>query len=223
LNGARRLLDIVVGSFALVLLSPFLALISLLVRSTSGAPVLYRGQRVGKDGRVFDLLKFRTMVTDKTGAAPRITRSGDIRVTPVGRWLRRWKLDELPQLVNVVIGEMSLVGPRPEDPRYVAHYNEEQREVLSVAPGLTSPASVLYVQEESLLAGPDWEQTYVTSILPEKLRLELDYLRRRTLGSDIGVLLATARSIVLGGGKGKRKRKRANGGPDSGSEADVKD
>ena len=117
--------------FALVLLSPFLVLIALLVRSTSGAPVLYRGPRVGKGGRVFPLLKFRTMVSDTTGAAPRITRSGDPRVTPTGRWLRRWKLDELPQLVNVVRGEMSLVGPRPEDPRYVAHYTDEQREVLT--------------------------------------------------------------------------------------------
>src|SRR5262249_52944955 len=125
-------------------------------------------------------------------AGPGVTGAGDARVTPVGRVLRRYKIDELPQLWNVLVGDMSLVGPRPEDPRYVAHYTAEQRELLAVRPGLTSAVSVQYADEEALLSGPDAESRYLSEVLPEKLRLELEYQKRRTLGSALAVLAATA-------------------------------
>ena len=126
---------------------------------------------------------------DKQG--PEITTARDLRITKVGLWLRRFKLDVLPQLWNVLKGEMSLVGPRPEDPRYVAHYTPEQRQVLAVRPGITGTASLAYRREERLLHGADWESRYLNEIMPAKLALELDYLRRRTLWTDVGLILRT--------------------------------
>src|SRR5262249_41340438 len=151
--------------------------------------VLYRGERVGRDGRLFRLYKFRSMRVGEAG--PAITRAADARVTRVGALLRRTKLDELPQLLNVLAGHMSLVGPRPEAPRYVAMYSAEQRRILSARPGITSPASLLYRGEEAQLVGDDWERLYVEEIMPAKLRIDLEYLDRRTLGSDLGVIIAT--------------------------------
>ena len=127
---------------------------------------------------------------ERPGAA--ITRADDPRITLIGRWLRRTKLDELPQFVNVVRGEMSVVGPRPEDPRFVAHYTAEQREVLRVLPGITSAASLKYRDEERLLVRDDWEDYYRAVVMPDKLRIELEYLKRRTFWSDLGILCATA-------------------------------
>ncbi|MFZ1551113.1 MAG: sugar transferase, partial [Anaerolineae bacterium] len=129
--------------------------------------------RVGQDGRPFRLYKFRSMIVGTDRQGPGITATGDPRITRVGRFLRRAKLDELPQLINVLLGDMSLVGPRPEDPRYVAFYTPEQRRVLSVHPGITSPASLAYRHEEQLLAGEDWETHYRTRVLPAKLALDL--------------------------------------------------
>jgi lipopolysaccharide/colanic/teichoic acid biosynthesis glycosyltransferase len=135
------------------------------------------------------------MVVDADRTGPGITTNGDGRITPIGRWLRRTKLDELPQLINVAMGEMSLVGPRPEDPRYVAMYTEEQKRVLCLRPGLTSCASLAYRQEEQMLCGPDWETTYCTQIMPTKLALDLDYLARRNVWSDLGLIFRTMVSI----------------------------
>ena len=192
---ATRLLDVSVSAVALVLASPLLALIAAGIKLSSPGPVLYRAQRVGKGGSIFTLYKFRTMVGDgRTG--PAITRKDDPRVTPFGRFLRRTKLDELPQLVNTLHGTMGLVGPRPEDPGYVRFYSTEERRVLDVKPGITSPATVLHRDEESMLTGPDWEHTYRDKILPEKLRIELDYLSRRTLLGDIRILARTAAAIL---------------------------
>lgn len=194
-----RLFDILVSALGLLVLSPFLIAIAIAVRVTSRGPVIYRAKRVGRDGRLFDLYKFRSMVVSEGG--PGITRSGDPRVTPLGRVLRGYKLDELPQLVNVFRGEMSLVGPRPEDPKYTAMYDEEQRKVLAVRPGITSAASLKYRDEESHLVGADWEEQYVKRIMPEKLSLDLEYLRRRTFFSDLGLILQTARAIFRRGGR----------------------
>ncbi len=191
----QRALDLAVSIPLLVLCSPLFVLVAALVKVTSRGPVLYRAERVGQVGRTFRLLKFRSMRVGADLGGPGITRAGDPRVTPVGRLLRRLKLDELPQLVNVLRGELSLVGPRPEDPRYVDRYTPEQRQVLSVRPGITSMASVRYRNEESMLAGPDWEATYLSVLMPNKLNIELDYLKRRSLMSDLRVIWKTFLSL----------------------------
>jgi lipopolysaccharide/colanic/teichoic acid biosynthesis glycosyltransferase len=135
------------------------------------------------------------MVAGAAMLGPGITTASDVRVTRVGHLLRRFKLDELPQLLNVLWGEMSLVGPRPEDPRYVAVYTPEQRRVLAVRPGITSPASLRFRYEEQLLSGPAWENTYVSSILPQKLALELEYLARRRFWTDVALIAQTALAV----------------------------
>ena len=163
------------------------------MKVSSAGPVFHRGERIGRRGKPFTLYKFRSMRVGDSG--PAITRAGDPRVTAVGRFLRRTKLDELPQLINIAIGDMSLVGPRPEAPRYVAMYDEEQRRILSVRPGLTSPASLAFRSEEEQLVGPDWERLYVETIMPAKLRIDLEYIGRRTLASDLRVIARTVAAL----------------------------
>ncbi len=187
-----RLLDVSVSLLGLIVLSPVLLMLALVVKCSSPGPVLYRGQRVGKDGRLFDIYKFRTMVMATGDRGPRVTGSGDERVTRIGRFLRRTKVDELPQLFNILNGDMSLVGPRPEDPHYVKFYSVQQRQVLRVKPGITSPATVLHRHEEQMITGPDWEETYRNEILPVKLQIELNYLAGRTFSSDLLILAQTA-------------------------------
>ncbi|MEA2338594.1 MAG: hypothetical protein QOE82_2601, partial [Thermoanaerobaculia bacterium] len=154
----RRLLDVTASAAGLLLFSPLFALLAIAVKVSSPGPVFHRGERVGRNGKLFGLYKFRSMRVGEAG--PAITRAGDPRITAVGRVLRKTKLDELPQLINVLIGDMSLVGPRPEAPRYVAMYDVEQQRILSVRPGVTSPASLLYRSEEEQLVGDDWERAY---------------------------------------------------------------
>ena len=190
-----RATDLSVSVIGLIAASPLLLLVAVAVKCSSKGPVFHRAQRVGKDRRVFTLYKFRSMVHNPADQGPGVTGRDDPRVTPVGRFLRRTKLDEWPQLFNTLVGDMSLVGPRPEDPRYVASYSADQLEVLRVKPGITSPATVLHRHEEELLTGPDWEETYLTKILPTKLRIELDYLSRRTLCTDLRILAKTAVAI----------------------------
>ncbi len=190
-NWGRRLLDILVAGSGLLLLSPLFVIVALGIKLNSPGPVFYRAQRVGKDGDLFRLFKFRSMVSGADKKGPGITVSGDARITSVGRFLRRSKIDELPQLLNVLLGDMSLVGPRPEDPRYVAQYTPEQRQALRVRPGITSAASLAYRHEEQILAGADWEETYRTQVLPAKLAIDLDYLAHRTLLSDLRLILGT--------------------------------
>jgi lipopolysaccharide/colanic/teichoic acid biosynthesis glycosyltransferase len=185
----RRLFDVAVSAIGLLLLSPLFLVAALAVRLTSRGPVFYRARRVGWKGREFAMLKFRSMVNSSGG--PGITKKGDARVTRIGRVLRRSKLDELPQLLNVIRGEMNLVGPRPEDPRYVALYDDAQRRILDVRPGITSAASVAYRDEETLLGGDAFERVYVETILPEKLRLDLEYERSRTWISDLRIIVRT--------------------------------
>lgn len=189
----KRAFDIVAACAGLIVLAPFLALVALLIKRDDAGPIFYRGQRAGRNGKNFGILKFRTMrETPAAHAGPRVTAQDDPRVTPLGRWLRDTKLNELPQLWNVLIGEMSLVGPRPEDPDIVAGWDEEvRREVLSVRPGITSPASVQYRNEESLLRAGSVMETYLESILPSKLRLDQLYVRHRSFILDLDVLFWT--------------------------------
>ena len=194
-DAARRALDLVVGGTLLLVAAPALAVLAAAVRATSPGPALFVQERVGRDGRPFGLLKLRTMVADAPARGAALTAPGDPRITRLGGWLRRWKLDELPQLVNVVRGDMSLVGPRPEDPRYVALYTEEEREVLRARPGITGPASLAYRHEEALLSDDDWEARYRSEVLPAKLALDREYLSRRTVWSDASLVLRTVASL----------------------------
>jgi lipopolysaccharide/colanic/teichoic acid biosynthesis glycosyltransferase len=180
-----------VAAMLLAVLSPLLALVAVLVRFSSPGPVFHRAIRVGRNGRPFKLYKFRTMVVDGATVGPRITAAGDPRITRIGRLLRRSKLDEFPQLWNVIRGDMRLVGPRPEDPRFVALYRPEQRIVLSVAPGITGPAQLTFFDEEDLLRSTDPEATYVREILPRKLAIDMAYAEHHTIGLDVQIMAQT--------------------------------
>lgn len=191
-----RARDIVVAALGLILLAPLLLLIAVLVRLDSPGPAMYRQVRVGLHGAPFRIHKFRSMAAGAAG--PGVTASGDPRITRVGRWLRASKLDELPQLIDVLSGTMSLVGPRPEDPRYVEAWPPEMRpEILSVRPGITDPATVLLRNEAEILArSADPERTYVVELLPLKAQAYLSYVRTRTFAGDIKVILATLNAIL---------------------------
>jgi lipopolysaccharide/colanic/teichoic acid biosynthesis glycosyltransferase len=195
---AKRMLDLLVTALALVLLAPFFLLIALCVRLDSPGPALFRQVRVARGGVPFEILKFRTMRVEPAGGGPLITAAGDRRITRVGALLRKTKLDELPQLVNVLKGDMSLVGPRPEVPKYVALYPAEIRDlVLSVRPGITDEASIEFRDESALLAGAeDVEVTYVRDILPRKLQVYVRYAREHTLMGDLRILAHTVRALL---------------------------
>ncbi len=191
----KRLFDIVVSLFGIIFFSPIFLLVAIAIKLDSRGPVFYHGERLGKDAVPFRIFKFRTMVQDAAQRGGGLTQRGDARVTRVGRFLRRTKLDELPQLIDVLKGEMSMVGPRPEDPRYLSHYTARQRKVLSVRPGITSIASIRYRREEEMLSPADWEKLYIESILPAKLDIELKYLAARSFSQDLLILLATPFSV----------------------------
>jgi len=188
---AKRALDVAVAGPALLLISPLIGLFTLLVKAESPGPGIYSGLRVGRDGREFHIYKIRTMLADADRTGPAITVSEDRRVTRVGGFLRRTKMDELPQLWNVLAGDMSLVGPRPEHPEYVRQYTPEQREVLAVRPGITGPAVLQFVDEAALLTG-DAQKTYVTVVMPRKLELDLEYVRNHSFARDLNILVKTA-------------------------------
>lgn len=191
-----RIFDVIIAGVGVLLLLPILGIVALAIKLHDGGAIFYRARRIGKDGKVFRLYKFRTMVmnADRQGAA--ITAQSDTRITPIGKWLRKSKLDELPQLVNVVLGDMRLVGPRPEDPSYVALYSQFQRRVLDFHPGITSMASIAYRNEEQLLSTPDWEEKYRNEVMPAKLAIDIEYLNRRNLLTDIRVILQTISVII---------------------------
>ncbi|KAF5064296.1 sugar transferase [Proteiniclasticum sp. QWL-01] len=196
---AKSAFDRIFGVIGFVLLSPFLAVIALLVRLTSPGPVLFLQERVGKNGKPFRIMKFRTMVEGAEEMGLKITVGNDARVTRVGETLRKFKLDELPQILNIVKGEMSFVGPRPEVPKYVAHYTQEQKKVLSIKPGVTDLASIKYRKESELLGqSQDPEKTYLEEIMPEKLRINLDYVERASLAYDLRLLWMTVREVFFG-------------------------
>jgi lipopolysaccharide/colanic/teichoic acid biosynthesis glycosyltransferase len=187
----KRALDIVVSAMALAFLAEIFVIISLLIRFSSPGPIFYKATRVGRNGKLFKVYKFRSMVDGADKIGLRVTGVDDPRITRIGRFLRNTKLDELPQLMNVLRGEMSLVGPRPEDPSYVKFYTPEQRMVLSVRPGITGAASVIYRHEEALLVGEDREHQYVQEIMPSKLAIDLDYLRNISLARDLKIIANT--------------------------------
>jgi lipopolysaccharide/colanic/teichoic acid biosynthesis glycosyltransferase len=193
----ERLSDIVIASALLVSALPVLAIVAIAVRLDTPGPVLYRAVRTGRHGRLFIVYKFRTMVSGAAALGPAITAATDSRITRVGRFLRRTKLDELPQLWNVLVGDMRLVGPRPEDPCFVVHYSPEQRVVLSVSPGITGPSQLAFFDEERLLSGSDAEEAYVRDILPRKLALDMDYVCNHDLLVDVQIIVATARQLCL--------------------------
>jgi len=197
----KRLFDILLSALALVLLSPLLLVVAIVIVVGARGGAFFRQTRVGKGGKPFRLLKFRTMRPGSEAMGRITVGERDPRVTRIGVFLRRTKLDELPQLWNVLVGDMSLVGPRPEVPEYVALYSGEQRRVLDVRPGITSLASIAYINENELLGrSADPKRTYVEDVLPAKLELDLKYVRDRTMGMDIGILLGTA-ARMLGPGR----------------------
>ena len=194
---AKRLFDALAAAIGLLLLAPVLLAVAIAVRLDSPGPVFFRQERVGRGGRTFRIHKFRTMHVDAPSRGPAITVGVDPRITRVGHFLRGHRLDELPQLIDVLWGDMSLVGPRPEVPRYVEHYPAEMRaKVLSVRPGITDPASLEHLDEATLLASAsDPEREYVQVILPRKLALQADYAARATLASDLKVIARTLRAV----------------------------
>lgn len=188
----KRPFDVLVSGLALWVLSPLLAGIAAAIRLDSPGPVIYRATRSGRGGLPFTMYKFRTMRTRQDATATRITTHADRRITRVGRLLRSSRLDELPQLWNVLQGDMSLVGPRPEDPQYVELYSPADREVLAARPGITSLAALLYRDEEQFLVGDGWERIYVERVMPAKLAIDRAYVQQQSLWLDLKILAATA-------------------------------
>jgi lipopolysaccharide/colanic/teichoic acid biosynthesis glycosyltransferase len=185
---------VLVSGLALAVLSPLLGLIAAAIRCDSPGPILFRATRSGRGGLPFTMYKFRTMRVRPDAHGPKITTHADRRITRVGKILRPARLDELPNLWNVLRGEMSLVGPRPEDPHYVELYSDEDRSVLAVRPGVTSLAALLYRDEERLLVGEGWERVYVEQVMPAKLAIDRAYVERQSLKLDLKILAATALS-----------------------------
>jgi lipopolysaccharide/colanic/teichoic acid biosynthesis glycosyltransferase len=191
---AKRMFDIFVASLAILLCLPLMALIAAVVAVTSRGPVLFRQNRVGENGRAIELVKFRTMLDSANNRGPGVTRSGDPRITQVGRVLRRCKLDELPQLLNVLRGDMSLVGPRPDLPEFCQALRPEHRSVLTLRPGLTGWATLHFRHEEELLAAVPKEQLihhYRDAVLPQKAELDLVYAERASFPGDFDILWST--------------------------------
>lgn len=195
----KRLFDILVSAIALLLLAPLLLLITVAVAMGSPGGAIFRQLRVGKAGVEFRLLKFRTMRPGSEAGGQITVGERDPRITGVGQFLRKTKLDELPQLINILKGDMSVVGPRPEVPRYVALYTSEQRAVLDVRPGLTSLASIAYINENEVLGrSSDPERTYTEEVLPAKLALDLKYVKERSLLLDLRIIAGTAARMLKG-------------------------
>jgi lipopolysaccharide/colanic/teichoic acid biosynthesis glycosyltransferase len=195
INRTKRAFDVIVASSAVLATAPLWPLIAIAIKLESRGPAFYRSPRVGQGGTLFTILKFRSMAVTKGG--PGITRAGDARITRVGRVLRASKLDELPQLINVLRGDMSVVGPRPEDPQYVVRYTPRQREVLSFKPGITGAAAVAFRHEQELLEQADDPETaYVNTIMPMKLDLELSYIDSWSLLGDLRLVIQTVSSIA---------------------------
>lgn len=191
----RRAIDVAAATIGIVMLWPVFVLVAVAVKLSSPGPVLHRARRVGRGGHLFTLLKFRTMVVGASGIGPGVTAGGDPRITKVGRVLRRSKLDELPQLVNVFRGDMGLVGPRPEDERYVQLYTPAQRAILEVRPGITSPASIRFRDEESVLSGAEDLEIAYRDLMAEKIAIDQAYLADRTVRSDLSVLWQTVVAV----------------------------
>ena len=196
---AKRLFDLIGATLALLLLAPLLAAVAVAIRVDSPGPVFFRQERVGRGGVLFRIHKFRTMRVDAPALGLQVTVGRDARITRVGHWLRHHRIDELPQFIDVLLGRMSLVGPRPEVPRYVALYPASLKVlVLAVRPGITDPASLANLDEPALLAAAsDPEREYIDHVLPRKLALQAEYAANATLWSDLLVLGRTLRILLL--------------------------
>ncbi len=193
----KRAFDFVGATAALITLSPAFGLMALLIKLTSAGPVFFRQERIGLAGKPFFIYKFRTMVKDAPQLGPDLTGAGDPRITPVGDFLRVTKLDELPNLLNVIRGEMSLVGPRPDLPRFMSALTPEQREILEFRPGMTGPTQIRYVAEEELLSPVNIDENYVENILADKLASDLAYVSSWSFGEDLLLLLYTPIALLF--------------------------
>jgi len=190
----KRLFDVVISAIGLVLLSPAFLLLALVIKLDSHGPVFYRGVRVGRNGRSFNIYKFRSMVADAERRGAASTSTTDLRVTRSGRFIRKFKFDEFSQLINVLLGDMSIVGPRPEVRKFVDKYTEEEKLILSVRPGITDWSSIKFHNEGEIIESsgiPDADEAYEKLIRPEKLRLQLKYVRERSLWVDIRIIVST--------------------------------
>lgn len=191
----KRVFDIVVALIGLIVLAPVFVVIAILIKLDSSGPAIFKGKRVGQHGKIFYILKFRSMVVDAPQKGPTITCKDDPRVTKMGRFLRKTKLDELPGLLNVLKGEMSLVGPRPEVPTWVERYTPQQRAVLTVKPGITGLVQIKYRNEEELLSGANLEAEY-SKIMNDKLNIDLSYVENRSFSLDLYILVKTAAVLL---------------------------
>ena len=193
----KRTFDIFSSLIGLIILSPFLFIISILILITSRGGIFYHQVRVGKNGKDFHLWKFRTMKTDSDKPGLLTVGGRDARITGIGYFLRKYKIDELPQLINVLFGDMSLVGPRPEVRKYVNMYTPEQLHVLDVQPGITDYASIEYSNENDLLAkSSDPEKTYIDEVMPAKLKLNMKYIAEKSFGTDLKIIFRTIGKII---------------------------
>lgn len=194
----KRIFDFLVSLFGIIIVSPILLIIAISIKINSKGPILFKQIRVGKDGKKFKILKFRTMTNNTEKKGLQLTVGRDNRITSTGHFLRKYKLDELPQLFNVLKGEMSLVGPRPEVPKYVEMYSEEQSKVLKVKPGITDLASIEYRDENTLIAkSKNPEETYINEIMPKKIELNIEYISRFSIFFDMKLIFDTILSIVI--------------------------
>ena len=201
----QRFFDVVLSAIGLLLLSPFFLLLALVIKLDSRGPVFYRGVRVGRHGRPFKIFKFRSMVADAERKGAASTSTTDLRVTRTGRFIRKVKFDELSQLINVFLGDMSLVGPRPEVQKFVDRYTPEEKVILTVRPGITDWSSIKFHNEGEIIEAsgiPDADEAYEKLIRPEKLRLQLKYVKERNLWVDIKIVVSTVLTLFstrLGG------------------------
>ena len=192
----KRIFDITLSLFGLIILLPFMLIIAILIKIDSKGPVFFKQIRVTKNGKEFKIFKYRTMRVGSDKYS-QITVGKDDRITKIGSFLRKYKLDEIPQLINVLIGDMSLVGPRPEVPKYVALYTDEQKEILKVRAGITDYASIEFSDENDLLASEeDPEKAYIEKIMPKKIELNKKYLSEITILTDIKIILLTIKKIL---------------------------
>jgi lipopolysaccharide/colanic/teichoic acid biosynthesis glycosyltransferase len=194
----HRLFNLVCAIAGIIILAPLFLLVAMAILIQDGRPVLYKGRRVGRGGVPLGLYKFRSMAVNADRHGPGLTRRDDPRIIPIGRFLRRTKIDEVPQLLNVISGQLNLVGARPEDPRYVALYNNEQREILGYTPGMKSPASLFFRNEDEFLGEGDNDDVYVSTLMPRKIEMDLAYLRHQTVPGDIVIIVKTLLALVRG-------------------------
>jgi len=190
-NSLKRVFDFISSLSALVFLSPFLLIVSILIKLDSKGPIFFRQKRIGKDGRIFRIYKFRTMVQNAEKIGDKITKGNDPRITKIGKILRRYEIDEIPTLINVLKGEMSIVGPRPEIPKFLQYYSGKYRKILSVRPGMTDLGTLKFRDEAKYLKNGNAEETYIKRILPKKLNLYLEYVNNMGFIYDLKIIFKT--------------------------------